>query len=71
MRLFAVAVRGVGVQRTFHASHAEVVKPALVAEVDEKQGLSAVHAAAAAAPNTLNCEIARKPVFGSVANGTV
>ena len=28
--------RGVGVQRTFHASHAEVVNPALVGELAEK-----------------------------------
>ena len=60
----------IGMQHTVAADRAVLSGTHLRLIVEEEGCLSAAHSPAAAAPDTMNCEIARKPVFGSVANGT-
>ena len=60
----------IGVQRTVAADRAVHSGTNLKLVVEEEGCLSVGHSPAAAAPDTMNSEIARKPVFGSVANVT-
>ena len=57
-------------QRTVAADGAVLTGTTIHPVVEEEGCLSAPHSPAAAAPDTMNGEIARKPVFRSVANGT-
>ena len=57
-------------QRTSRVGRGVVAGARLDFKTVEEFSLSTPHSPAAAAPDTMNCEIARKPVFGSVANGT-